>query len=69
MENRDAIYVESIDPGDGGCWYCYDDQGWMQFSLEFDTYVHADCIRRHIEVSGLDDEAKILAREILPEYR
>lgn len=29
----------------GGCWFCYTQTDDMLFDVEWDTYVHAQCIR------------------------
>jgi hypothetical protein len=33
-------------PNEGGCWFCYDDEGEMYFSVEFDCYYHLNCLRK-----------------------
>jgi hypothetical protein len=49
-------------PCEGGCWFCHDDAGDMLFSTEFDTYVHAECLK-----NGDRDnpEVRIMSAELL----
>lgn len=59
-------------PSQGGCWFCCeeDDRG-MNFSREFDTYFHPECLTNLIpnEVQSLkktgfvDMEVELIARE------
>lgn len=51
----------------GGCWYCGDDEGILDFSCEFDTYLHMECLQdrlSHCMDLELDLELKIIAREL-----
>lgn len=35
-------------PGSGGCWICNrgPEEGEMEFSVEFDTYYHIECLEK-----------------------
>ena len=46
-------------PQEGGCWFCNTDDGKLLFDTEFDTYVHAECIRKALKEN--DPEAKIMS--------
>lgn len=51
------------------CWYCYSPPGDdLEFSWEFDTWVHLSCIKDSIATDPSDQEAQILARELIPGY-
>ena len=53
-------------PSEGGCWFCHEDSGPLDFSTEFDTNVHVDCIKSALAHDN--PEAVIMAREFdLPE--
>lgn len=47
-------------PGDGGCWYCREDDEYepLVFECEFDTYVHLSCLRWEVDHTD-NPEAKI----------
>jgi hypothetical protein len=34
-------------PNEGGCWFCNDDEQPLLFDVEFDTFVHEACLRKH----------------------
>lgn len=55
----------AVHPRDGGCWYCHKATGPINFSCEFDTYAHEDCIGRAVIADPGDLEAKIMWREIV----
>ena len=48
-------------PTQGGCWFCYMDDGEMHFSTEFDTWFHMDCLNK--ELGAGNPEAEIIATE------
>lgn len=50
---------------DGGCWYCLNDSGDMNFCDEFDCYIHIECLTERIKGTDLtvDRETKIIAEE------
>lgn len=49
---------------DQGCWFCGKKGKNMQFSCEFDTMVHEDCIKKTLIMDEKHPEAKIMAREL-----
>jgi len=59
-----------VDPGKGGCWYCFNDDEPISFCHEFDTAIHIECIQDHVrrmlEKVG-DMEAEIIFREFMNE--
>ena len=56
-----------VTPGQGGCWYCYEDDGTADFSREFDTSIHIRCLKHHISnvLEKHDPEADVFFRELL----
>jgi hypothetical protein len=60
LETKEIAMKKS--PCEGGCWFCHDDAGDMLFSTEFDTYVHAECLK-----NGDRDnpEVRIMSAELL----
>jgi hypothetical protein len=53
-----------------GCWYCGGKEGDdLLFSIEFDTPVHERCLRGALARDKHGDEAKIMASELLDDYR
>ena len=48
-------------PSEGGCWFCYMDDGEMHFSTEFDTWFHMDCLNKELDAGN--PEAEIIATE------
>jgi hypothetical protein len=55
-----------VSPNDGGCWYCHNKDEGLVFCMEFDTFIHIDCIKE--QIASLppeceDQELKIIARE------
>ena len=44
------------------CWYCFEQDENLVFSVEFDTYLHLSCLRIALHDQN-DEEAKIFARE------
>ena len=48
-------------PNDGGCWFCYTDDGELSFSMEFDTWFHMDCLSKALEKGN--PEAEVIADE------
>jgi len=56
----------SKSPIDGGCWFCYTDDGEMFFSCEFDTWFHMDCL--HVSLEKGNPEAEIIADEFNIKY-
>lgn len=59
-----ASLDKKVHPSKGGCWYCKKDHGLMEYSQEFDTYLHLSCLRSAAS-DPHDTEARIIAREIL----
>lgn len=50
----------------GGCWFCGYDGDQMEFSCEFDTYFHMDCLMEVLASSDqehYDQEAEIIGHE------
>ena len=39
-------------PNNGGCWFCYSDEGDLLFDGELDTYVHVDCLEEVLSDEG-----------------
>lgn len=52
-----------VSPFKGGCWFCERKTMNMEFSCEFDTMVHKNCIKRALIANPKHPEAKIMARE------
>lgn len=49
----------------GPCWYCYGPvEDVLEFSYEFDTYVHLSCLKEQVDRDSTDREAAIMAREL-----
>jgi hypothetical protein len=46
-------------PTNGGCWFCRYIGGDMVFDVEFDTYVHPECITERLGKG--DEEAEIMS--------
>lgn len=55
--------MAKLDPDDGGCWYCYTDDGQLAFCWEFDTWVHPECAANAYECE------RLLGKEINTETR
>ena len=58
---------ESVSPAMGGCWYCHKQDDVMVFSGEFDTYLHIKCLKAALRANPQDQEAQIMASELLSE--
>jgi len=60
----------SVPPSQGGCWYCYnkDNLNDMEFSFEWDTNVHLECLKEALQDPN-NEEAKIIAREFGLDYK
>lgn len=43
-------------PSEGGCWICHESGDGMIFDMEFDTFVHTDCLDEHGVESVLEYE-------------
>jgi len=54
---------QAVSPFAGGCWFCEKKTTNMQFSCEFDTMVHKNCIKKALIANSKHPEAKIMARE------
>lgn len=59
-----------LHPNDGGCWICHREiinAQEYRFSIEFDTWVHEDCIQaelvRYKMGTWLDTEVDIMLKE------
>ncbi|MCB5368974.1 hypothetical protein [Collinsella aerofaciens] len=52
-----------VSPSQGGCWFCHTapEDKPMLFDIEFDTYVHEDCLRKALEEEPDHPEAGIMA--------
>ena len=51
-------------PNEGGCWFCHkDNTDDMDFSLEFDCYLHMSCLDKAL-AKGNNPEAEIMDREL-----
>jgi len=48
-------------PGSGGCWFCFVRNADLTFDGEFDTYVHAQCIKRELVFNPSNEEAHIMS--------
>lgn len=55
----------NVSPKDGGCWFCHKDFGVMEFSTEFDTNLHEDCLRYALKAEPNNPEAKLMLAEIM----
>jgi hypothetical protein len=51
-------------PSEGGCWYCHKEDDDLDFSSEFDTWVHTNCILERLQDVPQDPEALIMKREL-----
>ncbi len=50
-----------IQPGHGGCWFCYRDDGDdLTFDTEWDTFVHVSCIQRTLAADPEHPEAECM---------
>lgn len=56
-------YLGTINPQNGGCWYCYFKTEIMSFSIEFDTYLHLTCLALWASLHDDDEEALIMLKE------
>ena len=45
MPKTEIMRTKKVNSNDGGCWFCHKKDNNMLFDSEFDTFVHADCIR------------------------
>lgn len=58
-QRRRTVY-----PSQGGCWFCYTDTNTEQlpllFDVEFDTYVHQECIRVALQGDPEHPEARCM---------
>ncbi len=50
-----------VHPNQGGCWFCYENEGDMLFSTEFDCYLHEECLKKQ---DDRNPEAVIMSREL-----
>lgn len=56
--------MEYCKPQDGGCWYCHKDDQPLYFCMEFDTYIHIECIKKCIESqTDYDPELEVIRKE------
>jgi hypothetical protein len=53
--------LERVDPGKGGCWFCYQKTDDMIFDIEFDTFLHEECLRKELRENPDNPEAQIMA--------
>lgn len=47
-------------PGEGGCWFCFSDEGDLLFDTEFDTYLHKECLEEVLKEDPEHPEAKFM---------
>lgn len=52
--------TKRVEPGHGGCWFCYQQDGELIFETEFDTYVHLKCVREALAQDPQHPEAKFM---------
>lgn len=50
-------------PNEGGCWFCYTDDGEMYFTTEWDAWFHMDCLQKELNSDHYNPEAEIIASE------
>jgi hypothetical protein len=50
--------AKRVTPMEGGCWFCWTDVGNMVFDMEWDTYVHIECIRKVLRKDPEHPEAR-----------
>lgn len=50
-----------ISPNEGGCWFCYKRTDDMLFDMEFDAYVHEECLRNELIKNPENEEAQIMS--------
>lgn len=53
-----------VSPFASGCYFCKKKSTNMQFSCEFSTMVHENCIKKALVRNHKHREAKIMAREL-----
>lgn len=53
--------VDYVQPGDGGCWFCYTQSDDMLFDGEFDTNVHKECLEAELKANPDHPEAQLMA--------
>lgn len=63
MAKKKKQNQERVSPFAGGCWFCEKKTTNMQFSCEFDTMVHKNCIKRALIANPKHPEAKLMAKE------
>lgn len=62
----DGITIRGdISPVLGGCWYCYAEDGSLDYSAQFDTFVHLGCLISRMLAAPDDPEAGLMAKELL----
>lgn len=49
---------------EGGCWYCGEDDEDLDFTVEFDAYVHLKCVQNAVNADPNDREAQIILKDI-----
>jgi predicted transcriptional regulator len=59
---KGGMIMATLSPANGGCWFCHKDneQEALLFDWEFDTFVHANCIRKALKEDPLDREAILM---------
>ena len=54
----------TILPNNGGCWFCHEKNGDLQFCCEFDTYLHIECLLLAKQTDDPENrELQIMLRE------
>ena len=51
---------EIVEPGHGGCWFCYTKDDKLVYDTEFDTYVHIECIKKVLKENPRQPEAQFM---------
>ena len=50
----------STHPMNGGCWFCWNNDGDLVLDKEFDTYIHLDCLKEVFKENPHHPEAQFM---------
>jgi hypothetical protein len=53
--------LDYVEPGDGGCWFCYTQSDDMLYEGEFDTGVHKECLEAELRAHPDHPEARLMS--------
>lgn len=52
--------MKKVSPQMGGCWFCFTIEAPLIFDFEFDTNLHLECLKKHLEKYPNDPEASLM---------